>query len=185
VAKKRCGELSGRLNAKGQPCGAFARKGKTTCIGHADKAEQESAGFGGSQPNAGRPRLPTPTEIARDLVEQNIAVILRPHFRALGYDVETGPEGLVLVPLQGGGAKLHGESREGVVKASEHEDLAAQMAAADKLLDRIYGRPKQATELTGPNGGALEIGAAIPDEDAWHKAVVQLGAQVAGGNVRE
>jgi len=29
------------------------------------------------------------------------------------------------------------------------------MAAADKLLDRIYGRPKQATEITGAGGGPL------------------------------
>jgi len=180
---KRCGELSGLLNQKGEPCGAYPRAGKTTCMGHADKAEQESAGFGGSQPGAGRPPLPSPSQVARELIEENVAIILRPHFRALGYDVETGDQGVVLIPLEGGGAKLYGESREGIVKASDHEDLGAQMAAADKLLDRIYGRPKQATELSGPGGGGIPVtGAAIPDESDWHEAVLRLGGQVANGN---
>lgn len=157
MAAKKCGELSGNLNGKGEPCGAYARKGKATCISHADKVEQESAGFGGSQEGAGRPRLPSPTEVARKLIEDNIAAILAPHFRVLGYGVETGPDGLALVPLEGGGAKLYGESRGGVVKGSQFDDLGAQMAAADKLLDRVYGRPKQATEISGPEGGPIEL----------------------------
>jgi hypothetical protein len=180
--RKRCGELSGKVNAKGDPCGAYARKGKTTCMGHADKVEQEAAGFGGSQPNAGRPKLPTPTEVARDLIEQNIAIVLRPHFRTLGFDIETGEGGVVLVPLAEGGAKLYGESREGVINASEYEDLGAQIAAADKLLDRIYGRPKQATELTGPGGGPIEhdvIG--IPTEEEFQAGVAAVLAG-AGAN---
>lgn len=122
----------------------------------------------------GRPRLPTPTEVAKKLIEDNIAVILRPHFHALGYDVETGPEGLALVPLEGGGAKLYGESRDGVVRGSEFNDLGAQMAAADKLLDRIYGRPKQATELSGPDGGAIPLGGEVPTDAEFHTDVAKI-----------
>jgi hypothetical protein len=180
--RNRCGELSGKLNAKGEPCGAYVRKGKKTCIGHASKVEQETAGFGGSQPNAGRPRLPTPTEVARKLVEDNIAAILRPHFRVLGYDIETGAEGLVLVPLEGGGAKLHGESRDGVVRASEFDDLAAQMTAADKLLDRIYGKAKQATELSGPDGGAIPVGGEVPTDADYHANVAAILAEAGAFN---
>lgn len=73
-------------------------------------------------------------------------MILRPHFAVLGHDVEVGEEGIALVPLEGGGAKLFGESREGVIKMSSYPDLGAQIAAADKLLDRVYGRPKQVSE---------------------------------------
>jgi hypothetical protein len=163
---------------KGKPCGAPPMKDSDLCLSHDRKAKEER-GFGGPQAGSGRPRLPTPTEVARDLVEQNIAIILRPHFRTLGFDVETGKNGVVLVPLAEGGAKLYGESREGVINASPYEDLGAQIAAADKLLDRIYGRPKQATELTGPGGGPIEHDhAGIPTNEEFQAgmAAVLAGA---------
>ncbi len=169
-------------NSRGKPCKAPPLKGTDACISHSPKDVQGKAGFGGSQPGSGRPRLPTPTEVARDLIEQNIAIILRPHFRTLGFEVETGEKGVVLVPLAEGGAKLYGESREGVINASDYEDLGAQIAAADKLLDRIYGRPKQATELTGPGGGPIEhdhIG--IPSDEEFHQGVAEVLAG-AGAN---
>jgi hypothetical protein len=99
----------------------------------------------------GRPALPKPTDVARRLVEENVAAILRPHFKALGLLLQD--DGTV-TPLERG-AVLTGESKEGVVKASDIEDLAGQMAAAEKLLDRVYGRPKQATEISGPEGGPI------------------------------
>jgi hypothetical protein len=174
-------------NAAGKPCGASPLKGTDRCAAH--PLDPASTRFGSSEQasaagrQGGRPKLPTPTEVARDLIEQNIAIILRPHFRTLGYDVETSKQGVVLVPLKGGGAKLYGESRDGVVRSSEYEDLGAQIAAADKLLDRIYGRPKQATELTGPGGGPIAVSPnVIPDQEDWHAAVLRLGEQVASNN---
>jgi hypothetical protein len=41
--------------------------------------------------------------------------------------------------------------------ARNGESEAARVTAANALLDRAYGRPRQAVELTGENGGAIEI----------------------------
>jgi hypothetical protein len=168
VAKRRtCGELSGSLNKKGEPCGAYARKGKTTCMGHADKVEQESAGFGGPQEGAGRPRKPRPSEIALALVEDNAAVLLEPYFATLGYSFVMGDNGPELVKREQGGAKVTA-TYEGAVIVSDVDDLAAQVAVAEKLKDRLYGRPRQ--EITGADGQPLQLevtGAAIlSDPDA-------------------
>jgi hypothetical protein len=40
---------------------------------------------------------------------------------------------------------------------TDYDDLGAQMAAAEKLRDRVFGRPKQTTEVTGPGGGKIEV----------------------------
>ncbi len=72
-----------------------------------------------------------------------MAAVLRPHFKALGLHLA---DDLTVTPLERG-AILTGQSKDGTVVASTIEDLAAQMEAAEKLLDRIYGRPKQSTEL--------------------------------------
>lgn len=141
----------------GKPCKASPLTDSDFCLAHSDAKIRESTGFVADNGKQGRPKLPTPSEVARKLIEENIAIILRPHFRALGYDVETGGEGVVLVPLEGGGAKLYGESRDGVVRASAYDDLGAQIAAADKLLDRIYGKARQSTELVGAQGGPVEV----------------------------
>lgn len=173
MSKRRCKAKK----KNGKPCANSPVRGKDRCIGHLPRKQKEALGFGGPQPGSGRPSLPSPTEVARKLIEENIAVILRPHFRALGYDVETGAEGLVLVPLDRGGAKLYGESRDGVVRGSEFDDLGAQMAAADKLLDRIYGRPKQATEVSGPDGGAIPMGGEVPTDADFHTDVAKILAE--------
>lgn len=165
-------------NKRGEPCEANPLKGRDTCLAHADEETRKSLQFVGGQPGSGRPKLPTPTEVARKLIEENIAIILRPHFRTLGYDVETGEQGVVLVPLEGGGAKLYGESREGVVRASDYEDLGAQIAAADKLLDRIYGKARQSTELVGAQGGPVEI---VPVKRDKATEVAGLLAKVGAG----
>lgn len=142
---------------KGQPCKAAPLKGTTNCLAHSDQETRESTRFGGAQPNAGRPPMPKPTEIMRRLLEQNAVAALRPYWRTLGFDVEIGPDGPRLVELADGGAKLYGTSKDGDVNVSRHDDLGAMMAAAEKLFDRVYGRPKQQTEITGDGGGPVEI----------------------------
>lgn len=101
----------------------------------------------------GRPPMPKPTEVARQLVERHVYAVLRPHFKALGLELED--DGSV-TPMTLG-AVLTGESKDGIVIASKIEDLGAQIAAAEKLLDRVYGRPKQSTEISGPDGGPVEM----------------------------
>lgn len=166
---------------KGQPCKARPLKDQATCLAHADEETRASVSFGGPRAGAlgGRPRNPRPSEIARQLIERNELVLQRPYWRTLGYDVELGPEGPYLVEMVDeetgkpvGGAKLFGESKDGVVKVSSHDDLGAMITAAEKLQDRVYGRPKTTTEISGPEGQAIEV--ELPTQDAWHAEVAAV-----------
>lgn len=98
-------------------------------------------------------------EIERRLMEEYAIAWMRPYWRILGFEVaiddETG--NLYLTELEEGGAKIYGESKEGDINMTEHDDLGAQMAAAEKLRDRVFGRPKQTTEISGPGGGKIEV----------------------------
>lgn len=142
---------------KGTRCKAHPLKGTKRCLAHSDSKTRESVGFVAANGKAGRKPLPKPTEVGRRLVEQNIVAVQRPYWRALGYDVELGPDGPFLVEVEHGGAKLYGTSKSGVVNMSKHDDLGAMMTAAEKLQDRAFGRPKQTTALTGADGGPVEI----------------------------
>jgi hypothetical protein len=122
-----------------------------------DQDLPDSARIGGAQPGAGRPAVPRATEVARKLVEENIAAVQRPYWRTLGYDVKIGADGPYLVEIEDGGAKVYGESKEGYINMSNHDDLGAMMNAAEKLQDRAFGRPKQSAEITGAGGGPVEL----------------------------
>ena len=112
--------------------------------------------FGGPQPGSGRPRVPRSTDLQRELVELHAVAVVRPYFRALGLDV--AGDGTV-TPLEHG-AIVVGRGKDGGVHASTVEDLAAQIAAAEALLNRVYGKPRQQLEHTGPDGGPIELDAA-------------------------
>lgn len=144
----------GGTTKKGAPCRGNAVTGTDRCIAHSDRETQRIRGFGGSQARAGRPPLPKPTDLARELVERHVVAILRPHFRALG--LELADDGSA-TPIESGGAKLFGTSRDGVVRPSDVEDLGAQIAASEKLLDRVYGKPKVSAEVSGPAGEPVPI----------------------------
>lgn len=96
----------------------------------------------------GRPRNPRPSELNRRLMEENQLAIVRPYWRALGFEVEVGEEGPRLVPISGGGAKVLGKDKDGVF-LTQIEDLGAQMEAAEKLQDRTFGKPSQSVEVSG------------------------------------
>lgn len=158
--KKRCGQLSGKKNAKGGLCGAWPLKGQTVCLAHADADIRASVGFTPDAGNAGgRPRRLKPMEIERNLMERYALAWMRPYWRILGFEVAIDQEDgeLYLTESAAGGAKIFGESKEGHVRMSDYDDLGAQMAAAEKLRDRVFGRPKQTTEVTGPGGGKIEV----------------------------
>ncbi len=131
---KRCGELSGSLTKAGEPCGAYARKGKTTCMGHADRAEQDAAGFGGSEngrKGGEATRVPKLTELLRQRVEERADEILDKLFGMLDAEravvVGTGPK-----------ARL---------EIVEDPDLV--LKAIKEIYDRAEGRPKSVSEFTG------------------------------------
>ncbi len=132
--RKRCGELSGNLNQKGEPCGAYVRKGRTTCISHASKAEQAEAGFGGAE--NGRKggearRVPKLTELLRQRVEEQADEILNKLFEMM--DAQRA----VVV---GTGPKAHVEFVP---------DMELALRAIREIYDRAEGRPKSVSEFKG------------------------------------
>jgi hypothetical protein len=86
----------------------------------------------------------------RERVEQRVDEVLAPYFDALT------------------GAVVHG-FYQGDFVLTEHPDLAARISAAEKLLDRVYGRPRQQVEHSGPDGGPVQVAdvdlRALPAED--------------------
>jgi hypothetical protein len=139
-------------------CRAHAVKGTDFCLAHSGRESQELVGFGGSQPGAGRPKLATPIQVAQRLVEDNVTVLLAPSFRTLGFEIVNEGNGPELRRLEGGGAKLFGTQQStGEIRVSEHDDLGAMQNAAEKLFDRVYGKPRQMTEISGPDGSPVQV----------------------------
>jgi hypothetical protein len=106
----------------------------------------------GQGPRPGRPRVPRSTDLQRELVERHAVAVVRPYFRALGLDIDEDGN----VTHLDRGAIVVGRDKEGGVHASTVEDLGAQIAAAEALLNRVHGKPRQALEHTGAGGGPIE-----------------------------
>lgn len=144
---KKCGELSGNLNAKGESCGAYARtsEGKTTCLAHATEAERSEVGFGGKE-NAAKGgearKIPKLTELIKArLIEEADKVIER---LMDGLDAEQ--------------AVVVGTGEHAFLDSAP--DYAMRLRTVREILDRTEGRPKSSTEFTGKveirNGDQLD-----------------------------
>lgn len=160
--KPRCG---GTTKA-GKPCKAaplrkdveiqgVTVKGKH-CRAH-DPDLPDSARFGSrAQAKAagdqgGRPRNPRVVEVLRDRFEARADEFLDALDEALKamqpYTVGWGEEAYVeMVP-----------------------DHRVRLKALEIAFDRVYGRPKQATEISGPGGGAIPTAPLIPEDPEWHR----------------
>lgn len=134
---------------KGTPCKAPPIGETGRCISHSPKDVQDSAGFGGVQPGAGRPPTPRAVDVLRERIEQDIDAVLDPLWQALDADA-----GVVV-----------GHGKDAFVEMIA--DHRTRIAAARELLDRGYGRPKQATEITTPDGGAVVL---VAPADATEKS---------------
>lgn len=155
-------------------CKAKTKKGKRCrstsligayCFAHQPKEVRDKQGFGGAQPGAGRPRLPRPHERMREKIEAELDAIVAPYF-------ETIKEAVMFVKY------------EGELIVTDTPDLGARIAAAERLLDRVYGKPAQAVELTGAAGGAVAVEVmAVDDFDAGtRKLAHDLLARAAGAD---
>jgi hypothetical protein len=131
----------------GKRCRRASRKGSDECAFHS-RVSTGSDRFGspGQAREAGRlggrPRVPRVSEAMRERVEEEIDTIVAPYFEALK------------------GAMIF-STYEGTVIVSQHPDLGARIAAAEKLLNRVYGKPRQVQEVAGEGGGPVRI----TDED--------------------
>jgi hypothetical protein len=129
---------------KGAPCKAAPLKGQRTCLAHADEKTRDFTGFGGTQPGAGRPRLPRVHERMAAWMDEHLEEVFAPYREAIA------------------GAVVHG-FYQGEFVLTDHPDLAARIAAAEKLQDRIYGKPRQALEVSGGGGGPVEQEVVLDD----------------------
>lgn len=64
------------------------------------------------------------------------------------------------------------------IMLSASEGGAARVAAANALLDRGYGKPKQSVEASGPDGGAIQTEATI-DTSGLTREQLQAVASIA------
>lgn len=162
MAKRRCKGTT----KKGKRCQSPPIEGTDLCISHSPKAVQANVGFGGAENGAkggSARKVPKLTEVLRERVEDRAEEIIDKLLDGLDATravvVGTGPKARVeIVPDQD----------------------QVRKTVAD-IYDRFEGRPRQVSEISGPDGGEIPIGTAIPNEADWHRAVIALGEQVGVG----
>ncbi len=108
------------------------------CITH-DPEIPTDAKPQGAQPGSGRKRNPRAIDVLRRRLEERADEVLNPLFAALEADVAT----------------VVGRGEEAMV--DYQPDHRTRLLAVKEILDRVYGRPKQATEITGPAGGPVQV----------------------------
>jgi hypothetical protein len=160
--RKRMSKLPKRQKQKTMYCTGVTEQGTTCqskhvngsdyCMWHMEKAELKRLGIRDPR-EAVRvaPVLKAP-EMLRQIMETHVEQIVRPYFEGLGikligYDEETGSP--IVEEIEGGGLKLYGESKDGDIEMSNYPDIVGRVAIAEKLLDRVYGKPKQSTTIEG------------------------------------
>ncbi len=175
--KRRCTSLT----VKGKPCKAWAIAERETCLAHSPKEDREAVGF---VPEAGRlggrPREPKLIDVMVRRVEAAADKVMEAHFRALGV-VGWTKEGAPIIDESAAAMEV-GRSHLGKVYLTDIADLGARQAAADKLLDRVYGRTRQAVELSGgvEVDGSESLG--IPTDAEFHLGVARIIAQAEEGS---
>jgi hypothetical protein len=168
MAKRRC---KGNTKA-GKRCKAPPLKNANYCRAH-DPSLPDDARFGSPDQAAaagrvggGHNRKPRMTEEFRERVDQLIEVIVAVHLEAM----------TATRPIQVG----YGES----AYTAEIPDHRTRLAAANSLLDRAHGRPRQSTEITGEGGGPIRVSEQAFADPKVRKAmadvVKRVGAARAG-----
>jgi hypothetical protein len=100
----------------------------------------------------------------RQRVEAAVDQLLAPYFRTLGI-VGWTHDGEPVVDEKAGAMEV-GRSHTGREFLTDIPNLGARIAAAEKLLDRVYGRPKQTQEIAGMDAGPL-VPPPLPSEPEW------------------
>lgn len=67
--------------------------------------------------------------------------------------------------------------------ARDGESEAARVSAANAILDRGFGKPPQALEHTGKDGGPIEFDRVKSDADAFESTIARLATAGGAGSV--
>jgi hypothetical protein len=138
------------ITKKGKPCRAAALKNQDVCLAHADGKRREKTGFRADNGKQGRKPKPRVIDVLKERIEDEIEDVIAVYREATkATRIENGRE----VP-----------------------DYAIRLRAVEALNDRAYGKPKQVSEISGPEGGPLEH-AHIPTEDEFQKSVAKILAE--------
>lgn len=138
---------------KGTEIGGVKVKGKH-CRRH-DPDIPDSARFGTKEQAkaagdmGGRPRKPRPDDVLRQRIEENIDRWLQPLEDALG-------QGKPVQMWDGDERKHHIEFVP---------DPALAMKAMKFAFERVYGKPRQAIDLAGADGGTLQVSHVFEDDE--------------------
>lgn len=152
--KTKC---AGTSKKTGQPCNAYALTDGPYCLAHADAETREKVGFIPDNGKGGRPKNPRVVDVIREKVEARADEILGAMFEALEAD-----QGIAL-SIKGGGMEI-----------ACIPDHRTRLMAAKDLLDRAYGKPKQQTEITGADGGAVAFEIPVDSVDRSTRAAALL-----------
>jgi hypothetical protein len=140
-------------NKRNEPCRAGPLKGGDHCAAH-DPNRPDADRFGSSVQAAragasDKPRVPKLTEVLTRRVEAEAEAIVGALFE--GLDATSG------MAIRVG---------RGVDEIVDVPDYGTRLRAAQLIFDRMLGRPKQQTEITGAEGGPLEVATLIrPDPE--------------------
>jgi hypothetical protein len=136
---------------KGKACRAAALKDRDVCLAHSDAETRRKTQFlPGGNGKGGRPPKPRVIDVLRERIEEEIEDVVGVYREAArATKIEDGRE----VP-----------------------DHAVRLRAVEALNDRAYGKPKQVSEISGPEGGPVEH-AHIPTEDEFQQNVAKILAE--------
>jgi hypothetical protein len=145
----------------GYPCRGNAttndpETGKRLCKTHAATEEERKIMMEQAQAVRRQAKL-KPHELMRQVIESNPIAFMQPYLDALGIRVVMVPDPndpnllhpTAVMDPAANGATLYGVSKDGQVVISRHKDIEAQQRAAERLFDRVYGKPKQTNIIAG------------------------------------
>jgi hypothetical protein len=142
----------------GKACRAAPLKGQDVCLAHADAKTREQTGFVADNGKQGRKKRPTEIEMYEKVWRENTKDIEEALKRGI-----TATRHVVV----GNGPSAHVE---------EVPDVPTQLKAVEIFTDRLVGRPTQAVEITGDEGGPIQFEGIRPDA-YWHQGVAKVLAE--------
>lgn len=143
---------------KGDPCEAYAITGAKHCGSHLNDAEKVKLGRPALYEQAkGKrtgpvERVGNAPRMMKQIVEAAAEKLMQRYFKSLGMEFVGFDQDDNVIIIDHGvqkGICIHGESKDGYIEMSSYPDMAAQVQIMEKLMDRVYGKPKQTQVLEG------------------------------------
>lgn len=146
-----CKATVSKGSREGEVCGKPLWGDTEKCWGHQPKEVKEAKGFGGAQEGSGRPRRPREIELYQEVANE-----FQEEIRQALRDGLTAKRAVVV----GNGSDAHTE---------EVDDIPTRLKTVDMIADRLHGKPRQSTEISGPQGQPIAA-TVITDSDVAEAA---------------